>query len=227
MEKENDRFLGGILGLVVGDALGVPREELEEHPVYDMEEYGTYSLPKGSWSDDSSMVLATLDSLRHGFDLDDMMKKFAIWMTQGVYTPFGKAFDVGTGTLQERLQKGIQLGFEFYSVKGFDPMELQQYQRIRELESFRKLEQKDIESHGYVVVTLEAALWCLLNTTSYKECVLKAVNLGDDTDTVAAVAGGLAGLYYGVKSIPEDWLEILQRRKWIERLCQEFSDSFR
>ncbi len=60
-----------------------------------------------------------------------------------------------------------------------------------------------IESSGYVVDTLEAAVWCLQNTNNYKDCVLKAVNLGEDTDNVAAVAGGLAGLHYGYDSIPK------------------------
>ena len=69
--------------------------------------------------------------------------------------------------------------------------------------------EEKIKSNGYVVDTLEAALWCLLNTDNYKDCVLKAVNLGDDTDTVAAIAGGLAGMFYGVDAIPNEWLEQL------------------
>ena len=70
--------------------------------------------------------------------------------------------------------------------------------------------------------TLEAAVWCLLNSGSYAECVLKAVNLGDDTDTVAAVAGGLAGLWYGYDGIPGQWREAIASREWIEDLCGEF-----
>ena len=49
---------------------------------------------------------------------------------------------------------------------------------------------------------------------------MKAVNLGDDTDTVGAIAGGLAGLFYGYDAIPEDWLAAIQRREWIEGLCE-------
>ena len=49
---------------------------------------------------------------------------------------------------------------------------------------------------------------------------VKAVNLGDDTDTTAAIAGGLAGIYYGYKNIPEHWLEVIIRREWIEDLCR-------
>ena len=78
-----------------------------------------------------------------------------------------------------------------------------------------------IRSGGYVVDTLEAALWCLLTTESYRDCVLKAVNLGSDTDTVAAVAGGLAGALYGVEGIPQEWLDALLRRDYIEELCEK------
>ena len=81
--------------------------------------------------------------------------------------------------------------------------------------ALRDLKENDIRSSGYVVDTLEAAIWCFLNTENYKACVLKAVNLGDDTDTVGAVAGGLAGLYYGLEDIPEVWVEILPKREWI------------
>ena len=74
--------------------------------------------------------------------------------------------------------------------------------------------------------TLEAVVWCLLTTDSYTECVLKAVNLGDDTDTVAAVAGGMAGALYGLDRIPADWLEKLKRRDWIEEMCERAADSW-
>jgi len=81
--------------------------------------------------------------------------------------------------------------------------------------------EKDILSDGYVVNTLEAAIWCLLTTNSYRECVLKAVNLGDDTDTVAAVAGGLAGAFYGYKAIPQEWRDVLIKCEHIEGLCEK------
>ncbi|WP_045689339.1 ADP-ribosylglycohydrolase family protein [Hymenobacter sp. AT01-02] len=76
-----------------------------------------------------------------------------------------------------------------------------------------------INSGGYVLHTLEAALWCLLRFESFPETVLAAVNLGDDTDTTGAVTGGLAGLYYGEAAIPTDWLKPLARRTNIEDLA--------
>lgn len=69
--------------------------------------------------------------------------------------------------------------------------------------------ERDIVSGGYVVTTLEAATWALLTTRSFKDCILKAVNLGEDTDTVAAIAGGMAGVTYGIDKIPPEWIDEL------------------
>lgn len=69
-------------------------------------------------------------------------------------------------------------------------------------------------------------IYCLLTTGSYKECVLKAVNLGEDTDTVGAIAGGLAGLVYGRDEIPQKWKEALLKKEQILLLCQEFAKQF-
>jgi ADP-ribosylglycohydrolase len=85
---------------------------------------------------------------------------------------------------------------------------------------FRPFEFKSaIKSGGFVIDTLEAALWCFLTTDSYRAAVLKAVNLGEDTDTTAAVTGALAGLAYGIKAIPTIWLESLAGYGEINRLA--------
>ena len=96
--------------------------------------------------------------------------------------------------------------------------EMKSYDKIWDYDSFKKLPEEAIKSSGYVVDTLEAAIWCFVNTDSYAECVLKVVNLGDDTDTVGAVAGGLAGAYYGIDNIPEEWVEMIPRLDWIKEL---------
>lgn len=123
------------------------------------------------------------------------------------------------GSLEERMQQGIEWGFCYYTKHLQVTGELEHYRKIRNLKVFQKTKEKDIKSSGYVVDTLEAAIWCLLNTESFSACVLRAVNLGSDTDTVAAIAGGLAGLYYGYGGIPEEWLDVIQRREWIEEMC--------
>lgn len=81
------------------------------------------------------------------------------------------------------------------------------------------LPERDIRSGGFVIDTLEAALWCFLTTDNYQDAVLKAVNLGEDTDTTAAVTGALAGLAYGLASIPAQWLEQVARHSAILRIA--------
>ena len=298
-----------MIGHAVGDALGVPvefcsREEIAEDPVTDMRGFGSYPMPAGAWSDDTSMSLCALDSLSKGvIDHDEIMDNFVRWASNDEFTPTGEMFDIGRtcltairnflevdgrpalecGLTDERSNgngslmrihpfvlyafvKGGTLGksldiiregsimthahprtiyacgiyaMVFWEIlKGADKAKV-----LSEIENaavlfdgiypeesdhfewafHKKLASKsadDISSSGYVVHTLEAALWCLLTTNSYKECVLKAVNLGEDTDTVAAVAGGLAGAMYGYDAIPEEWRNTLIRREYIEEMCE-------
>ncbi len=81
------------------------------------------------------------------------------------------------------------------------------------------LPEEEIRSSGFVIDTLEAALWCFLTTDNYKDAVLKAVNLGDDTDTTGAVTGALAGLAYGLDSIPQEWLDQLAAYDEVRRIA--------
>ncbi|MEB3102048.1 ADP-ribosylglycohydrolase family protein [Ferviditalea candida] len=85
--------------------------------------------------------------------------------------------------------------------------------------SFKELQPPAIQGSGYVVKSLEAALWAFHSTETYKEGLLKAVNLGDDADTTGAVYGQLAGAYYGLSGIPESWVEKIHRRSEIEQLA--------
>jgi hypothetical protein len=77
---------------------------------------------------------------------------------------------------------------------------------------------------GYVIHTLTASLWCLQTTSNYSDCVLKAVNLGGDTDTTGCVAGGLAGVLYGLKAIPQQWIRALARHDDVATLFNRFAD---
>lgn len=87
------------------------------------------------------------------------------------------------------------------------------YKRIPEL---KDLSEEGIRSSGYVVDTLEAVLWCLIHTNNYSDCILKSINLGGDTDTIAAISGGLAAIQYGMESIPKHWLERIERKDILE-----------
>ena len=123
--------------------------------------------------------------------------------------------------LKTAVESGINKAAEYYKNHTDYVEELAYFKRLQK-RNFADLPEHSIKSSGYVVDTLEAAVWCLLNSSTYKECVLKAVNLGEDTDTVAAVAGGLAGLYYGYEGIPPKWLDTLAKRDYIENLCNRF-----
>lgn len=90
-------------------------------------------------------------------------------------------------------------------------------------ENIHELSEISIESSGYVIHTLEASIWCLLNSNTYEEAVLKAVNLGEDTDTTGAVTGGLAGLFYGYDTIPVEWINTIKNKNAINDLIDKFS----
>ncbi|WP_226990057.1 ADP-ribosylglycohydrolase family protein [Cellulophaga baltica] len=107
-----------------------------------------------------------------------------------------------------------------------NPKEIELFDRITG-GNLAELQENSIQSSGYVIHTLEASIWCLLTTKSYKEAVLKAINLGEDTDTTGAVVGGLAGLFYGINSIPKEWIGKIARKKDIEELTNKLSDKYK
>ena len=308
-----------IWGHAVGDALGVPvefesRESLAKKPVAEMRGYGSYDVPAGSWSDDTSMTLALMESLaRVGYyDYQDIMRNFVRWMDKAEFTPTGVMFDIGRATMQalmksvhgtgplqcggmsehdngngslmriapaalflyagkgteaeaedmqavhelsmlthghprsmmacgiyvlialqllegrnlpEAIREGIRRAKDFYENQPLFVGEIPAYCMVWDIERLAKMPDETIKSSGYVVDTLEAVLWCLLNSGSYRECVLKAVNLGEDTDTIAAIAGGLAGLAYGFESIPQEWRDTLLKGNYIDELCRKFAEE--
>lgn len=137
----------------------------------------------------------------------------------GLYYFMARAILEGDGSLNARMRAGLDAGFDYYDAHLGDADELEHFWRLRYLDDFAALSGDEIKSGGYVVDTLQAAVWALATTDSFEAALLKAVNLGDDTDTVGATAGGLAGLYYGYDAIPRDWLSAIKRRGWIEALC--------
>lgn len=286
-----NKVYDAVMGLAVGDALGVPVEFKARdtfHVTY-MEGFGTHDQPAGTWSDDTSMTLATMDSIvKCGrIDPEDIMKNFVKWFKYAEFTATGSVFDIGGTTKraicgfinrgsicdsgyrakQDRngsLMRILPLAFFPSSMKdindvsdithpngtakracrlyvgtaeqllkgqtlswclGYSGIWTTEFERIARID---RLSRDDIRSTGNVVDTLEAALWCLCHTDSYKSCVLEAVNLGDDTDTIAAVAGGLAGILYGTggeNGIPLEWIGRLARKDYIADLCVKFQDA--
>jgi ADP-ribosyl-[dinitrogen reductase] hydrolase len=102
---------------------------------------------------------------------------------------------------------------------GFAPAEL----AVRAIAdcAYRDKPEPEIKGSGYIVETLEAALWCFARTPTYRDAVLLAANLGDDADTTAAVCGQLAGAHYGVSAIPASWREKLAMREQIEDFARQ------
>ncbi|MEA4980668.1 MAG: ADP-ribosylglycohydrolase family protein [Petrimonas sp.] len=103
------------------------------------------------------------------------------------------------------------------------PVEIALFDRLLK-NDIHKLPEDEIQSSGYVLHTLEASIWCLLTTDNYKEAALRAVNLGNDTDTTGAVTGGLAGLLYGLDNIPPNWITQIARKDDIENLAERLAE---
>ena len=268
-----------ILGLAIGDALGVPYE-FEKRGTFlctEMVGYGTHNQPEGTWSDDTSMVLATLDSLKSNDGKivpKDMVERFNYWLLYGDYTAHGEVFDAGIATCKAlktgkpqtgeydngngSLMRILPLAFvlctddEIRAVSAIthghrismdacviyvhiakrllagesicEIIPTLQYDKpFDRLHRIDQISTSEIKSSGYVVDTLEAALWAVSHKSnnadkekSFRNDLLDAVNLGQDTDTVGAVAGGLAGIIYGLDEV-SDWVETLQNREELER----------
>lgn len=107
----------------------------------------------------------------------------------------------------------------------FNPKEIELFDKIlnNDISTFPE---DEIKSSGYVLHSLEASLWCFLNSESYSDAVLKAVNLGEDTDTTGAITGGIAGMFYGFENIPDEWISELVRKDDIEKLCEKLALKF-
>ncbi len=257
-----DKLKSAIYGFAVGDALGVPFEFKERGTFRceGMTGYGTWNRAPGTWSDDTSMTLATLDSIKETGRIDplDMKERFCDWLHKGKYTADGDTFDVGT-TTQMALNRGSGLD-DYYSNGNGSLMRIlplaftdatdeeiravsaithghkistdacvEYVHLARQLidgkpinrDEIKNKSMDEIKSSGFVLHTLEASIWCLLNTNSYEEAVLAAVNLGEDTDTTAAVVGGLAGIVYGYDNIPGDWIEGLKNKELIDSIIKK------
>lgn len=317
---ERNRVFGGVYGLAVGDALGVPvefmsRAMLDRDPVKGMRAGGTHKQPKGTWSDDTSMVLATLDALAAGgLSYGMIMDNFVNWLTRAKYTATGVVFDVGgttslalhsylmgdplelcgldaerhngNGSLMRMLPMiyyvYLKYGLEvspvavdrIYRLSGLthahfiskvccvyyvyigmylldagengdihsaiieaieavdryygeEVSGILQQRGLKSLIDCVRVDRDAMRSTGYVLDSLMASIWCLWHTLSYEEAVLEAVNLGDDTDTTGAITGSLAGIWYGMQSIPVEWVADLRNKRLINDICERFYEQYK
>ncbi|MGN7811390.1 ADP-ribosylglycohydrolase family protein [Flavobacterium sp. 22076] len=115
---------------------------------------------------------------------------------------------------------------EFLKDKKYNPVEIQLFEKVLKNDIWTYPE-NEIRASGYVLHSLEASFWCFLNSDSYEETVLKAVNLGEDTDTTGAIAGGLAGIYYGIENMPQKWIDNLVRSNDIKDLAKRLLDKYK
>ncbi|QRA44178.1 ADP-ribosylglycohydrolase family protein [Chryseobacterium cucumeris] len=121
---------------------------------------------------------------------------------------------------KEAYEQTQNITLKYAEEQGFNPNEIELFRRILK-NDISKYPEDEIKSGGYVLQSLEASLWCFLNSETYSEAVLKAVNLGEDTDTTGAITGGIAGIYYGYENIPQEWISELVRKDDIEALCEK------
>jgi ADP-ribosyl-[dinitrogen reductase] hydrolase len=131
---------------------------------------------------------------------------------------------LATGDKELAYHNTVARALAFYSAAPEFKNELSHYMRIISFE-LPALKESEIRSSGYLVDTLEAALWCTLTHSATKDILLSAVNLGLDTDTTGMVAGGLAGALYGLGSVPADWLASLARKDEIDAAVDRFVNS--
>ena len=308
-----EKIVASVTTAILGDAMGVPVESRTEQDsslcsVKNMLGYGRFDQPQGTWSDDSSMILCTMDSLIKGYDIEHIGKSFCRWLFDSYWTANGLVFDSGLTTFvaldrirtegfsalssgcigeddngngslmrilpaglffyndpvpefldkihnvsaithahprsligcgiycllvkelllnenkNEALRSAIDKALEYYASRSLFENELQHYMRILSFELL-SLDESEINSSGYIVDTLEAALWCFLKNDTAMKVLISSVNLGLDTDTSGTAAGGLAGLQYGFDDTPKIWIESLARKKEIDILINKFASS--
>ncbi len=299
----------GLLGFAIGDAMGVPieytdREILVKNPVTMMTGYGTYNQPEGTWSDDTSMTIATMDAivLKKEINYKAIMSNFLSWFAVGKYTATGSMFDVGAtcsdalakyssgsyeplecgmddincngnGSLMRMLPIALYCYYKKLSddeiinlvndmsslthaheiskmacliyvryvmclldgkdkIAAYEEIKKVDYSSYREdtIKEFDRIlksdiseyELEDIKSTGFVVDSLEASLWVILNTENFKQAIIGSINLGVDTDTIGAITGSMAGIIYEYDSIPDIWLDKLKKKNYLIKLAMKY-----
>jgi len=113
----------------------------------------------------------------------------------------------------------------FWNDKQFSDIEREHFKKIIQ-NDIRRTPIDDLKSGGYVIEVLESSIWFFLNKNSYEDTILSIINLGHDTDTSAAIAGGLAGIHYGQDSIPEYWIVSLARMEDIIDLGNRLNEKY-
>jgi len=304
------KYIDGLIGYAIGDAMGLPlenrkREDLLKKPVTKMLDNEVYDLPAGTWGDNTSFLIATIDSInaKNTVDINDIILKFSAFKNHHQFTATHETFkinhtcsnaidkfeekneditefgsfdatdngalirilpisyyalekklkdfevlnlvkEVGAIThlhevslmgcyIYTRLAMFLLTGKDKYSAYSmtkcvdytmFSEETQDKYKRVLK-DDLNKLKINDINSTSDVVDTLEASLWVFLQSENFKEAVIGAINLGNDTSAIGALTAGLAGILYGYDFIPNDWLELIQRKEYLLDIFEEFSEN--
>ena len=126
---------------------------------------------------------------------------------------------LNSSTKEESYQLIKEINYEKY----FTIDTINEYKRILK-NNIKDLTLDEINSSGYVRTTLESVLWTISNTSNYKDAIIKSINLGEDTDTIGAITGSIAGIIYGYNSIPEKWLNKLKKLDYLESISTQFDN---
>ena len=309
-----DIVINGIMGFIIGDALGVPlefkkRDLFKNNKVTDMissDRIGS----KGVWSDDSSMVIATMKSIidnKGKINYESIMDNFILWVSNKDFIATDKAFGIGRATFlalgnyhNKRYEKITDCGMKGFNYNGngslmrilpiayycyykklnddeiyhlvkdisslthsheisvlgcfiyvllviellsgeekenaYSNIKKYNYRKYFSLENIKyydrllnndisKLNVDSISSMGFIVDTLEAVIWCFINNNSYDKCVIEAINLGNDSDTIGALVGGLSGIYYG--NLPSKWLDSIVKKDYLLKLSNDYYNAIK
>lgn len=308
----NLKYIDGLMGFVIGDAMGLPlknkkREELLNKPVTKMLSNETYDLPEGTWGENTSLLIATIDSInaKSTIDLNDIALKFSAFIKHAQYTADREVFTINQTTLQAitkfqenyndfdtnditsdtaidngalvrilpiayySLEKKLKdteilelvtkvcslthsneinimgcyiyVRFAIFLLTGKDKYSAYSmtkcvdytmfsdqtralYNRIIK-DDITKLKINEINSSSNIIDTLEATIWVFLQSENYKEAIIGAINLGDDTSSIAALTGGLSGILTDYNLFPEEWKETILRREYLLDIFEEFSEN--
>ncbi len=194
---------------------GLPDDQCGSVSVYDNGNGALMRVLPLAFMDDldtESLVKMTVDvsGLTHRHPRSVLGCVFYVLLANKLYNGFGR---------EQAYDEAVRLTKDYGSIWS---REFREYKAVLD-KSIIEYDEDQIRSSGYVVESLEAALWSFYRTDSYKEAVLKAVNLGGDTDTIGAITGGLAGIYYGISQIDERWLQTILRKKEINEMARKFA----
>ena len=299
----------GFIGFAIGDALGVPVKNMDSNyfktkPLYDMIGYGFYNVPRGTWSENTSLMLSIVDSIceNGNINFNDMINRMSNWedynnfygnnmgfnLSNSVSCSINK-YDLGNDAINcgsnvfldnsclvrilpviyylnsmkfsyedsvdiinsvcslthsneicclgcmiycdymRQLINGMDKISSLEFVRGieynkyYSEDSINYYKRIL-IDDISKITSNSVNTSNNVVDTLEASLWCLINTDSFEKALIMAVNLGGDTNTIGAIAGSMAGILYGVRNIPSRWMNKLKRKEYIDEMCMLYNN---